>query len=129
MLAWEDEYRTGIEEIDAEHVTLLALLNQLGAHIATSRTGEGLEDVLNALATSLDWHFAHEETLMRSWSYPGLEEHAARHREFETGFSRLRGGNPGVAAVTLREFVLAWLLDHMAADAAYAAFVTGRRKG
>lgn len=128
MFVWEDDYKIGQEEMDAEHLILFALLNQLDVNIHADRAGDCLNDVLNALGAYIDYHFAHEEALMRSWNYPGLETHSAMHKEFIHELAGLRaqvkGDDALKSALKVRGFVLDWLLGHiLETDVDYAAFM------
>lgn len=133
MLAWEDGYKIGQGEMDAEHLILFSLLNQLNININADMAHDCVGDVLAALGAYIDYHFAHEEALMKAWGYPGLAEHSARHHEFMNEVSRLRqqaeGGDMLKTALRVRGFVLEWLLNHILdVDAEYAAFIAGKAK-
>lgn len=128
MLVWEGEYKIGNEEMDAQHLILFALLNQLTINIDSDRASECLHDVMTALGDYIDYHFAHEEALMRSWNYPGLETHSAMHKEFIHELAGLRaqvtGSDALKAALKVRGFVLDWLLGHiLETDVDYAAYM------
>lgn len=128
MLVWEDGYKTGIEEMDAEHLVLFALLNQLDVNINDDSAGECLGDVLNALGAYIEYHFAHEEALLKAWNYPGLTAHSALHHQFTQEVAHLRGqaleGGALPAALKVRAFVMDWLLGHiLEKDVAYASFI------
>lgn len=131
MLVWEDGYKTGIDEMDAEHLVLFALLNQLDVNINDDSAGACLGDVMNALDAYVEYHFAHEEALLKAWNYPGLTAHAALHHRFRQDVARLRGqaltGGAHQAALKVRAFVLDWLLGHiLEKDVAYASFIAGK---
>jgi len=131
MLVWDKSYKIGQEEMDGEHLILFALLNQLNININDDRAGECVGDVLNALGSYIDYHFAHEEALMRSCGYPGLDAHAAKHQEFVQELSLLRekakGADALQAALKVRAFVLDWLLGHiLETDVDYAGFMAGQ---
>jgi hemerythrin len=133
MLVWEGEYKIGNEEMDAQHLILFALLNQLTANIDNGRASECLQDVMNALGGYIDYHFAHEEALMKAWDYPSLDEHAAKHVQFVAEVKHLQslvaGHDAHKAAVRVRAFVLDWLLSHiLGADAHYARFIAEKSK-
>ncbi|MEW5727832.1 MAG: hemerythrin family protein [Pseudomonadota bacterium] len=132
MLVWEEGYKIGHEEMDAEHLILFSLLNQLDTNINADMAGDCVADVVRALGAYIDYHFAHEEALMRSWGYPGLEAHSAKHHDFMGELARLRrdalSGDNLTAALRLRGFVLEWLLGHiLAEDAEYARFIAAAR--
>ncbi|MBX9635463.1 MAG: hemerythrin family protein [Magnetospirillum sp.] len=128
MFVWENGYKIGQEEMDGEHLILFALLNQLDVNINDDRADDCIQDVLSALGTYIDYHFAHEEALMRAWNYPGLEAHSALHQKFIAEVSLMRaqvtGDNALKAALKVRGFVLDWLLGHiLETDVEYAAFM------
>ncbi|HLO79295.1 MAG TPA: hemerythrin family protein [Magnetospirillum sp.] len=132
MLVWEEEYKIGNDEMDAQHLILFALLNQMTVNIDSGRPGDCLQDVLTALGAYIDYHFAHEEALMKEWGYPGLEEHAAGHAQFVAEVKRLQslvsGAEVNKAAVRVRAFVLDWLLGHiLKTDADYARFINEKK--
>lgn len=133
MLVWEDGYKIGQGEMDAEHLILFSLLNQLDVNINADMAGDCVSDVLAALGAYIDYHFAHEEALMKAWGYPRLEEHSAKHHEFMNEVSRLRESAKGEdvlkAALRVRGFVLQWLLSHiLEVDADYANFIADKAK-
>ncbi|HSV30363.1 MAG TPA: hemerythrin family protein [Candidatus Omnitrophota bacterium] len=133
MLVWEEGYKIGQEEMDAEHLILFSILNQLNINIQNDMAGACVADVLGALGSYIDYHFAHEEALMKSWGYPGLEGHSAKHHEFMNEIARLRreadGGDMLQAGLKVRAFVLDWLLSHiLESDAEYAAFIAAKAK-
>lgn len=131
MLVWEEEYKIGNEEMDAQHLILFALLNQLTVNIDSDRAGDCLRDVMNALGAYIDYHFAHEEALMKAWNYPGLDEHAAKHTQFVAEVKRLQAmaqdADPHKAAIRVRAFVLDWLLGHiLGSDVEYARHIAAQ---
>lgn len=131
MLVWEGEYKIGNEDMDAQHLVLFALLNQLTVNIDSDRAGDCLADVMRALNGYIEFHFAHEEALMKAWDYPGLDEHSAKHMQFVAEVHRLQslveGGDAHKAAVRVRAFVLDWLLGHiLGVDADYARFIAAK---
>ena len=131
MLVWEDEYKIGNEEMDAQHLILFALLNQLTVNIDNDRAGECLADVITALGGYIDYHFAHEEALMRAWDYPDIDAHSAKHVQFAAEVKHLQAqahsGDMHKVAIRVRAFVLDWLLGHiLGSDREYAAFIASK---
>lgn len=133
MLVWEEAYKIGQAEMDSEHLILFSILNQLDINIDNDMAKACVSDVLGALKSYIDYHFAHEEALMRSYDYPRLDEHAAMHRDFVEQVVRLRerlagaGTDPQHAALKVRSFVLDWLLNHiLAADQDYSKFIKSK---
>lgn len=126
MLVWEQTYKTGVPAMDAEHLILFSLLNQIDINIEKNEVG-CLNDVLGALETYIDYHFAHEEELLLAKGFPDLPRHAEVHRKFlaEVRALRDRVAEDDVliaAAMRIRFLVMGWLIDHILEDdVAYAA--------
>lgn len=128
MLIWESGYKIGHADMDAEHLILFSLLNQLDTNITAGKTDECLLDVLIALGTYMNYHFAHEEALMKSFGYPDLQPHAAMHQDFMVEVSYLqeqaRTDDAVKIATKARQFIRDWLISHiLATDSDYAQFV------
>jgi hemerythrin len=131
MLVWEDGYKIGHDEMDAEHLTLIALLNQLDIGINNDVPAHSIIEVLGALGDYLAYHFSHEEALMEHVGYPNFLGHLAEHQRFTPRFNQLceeaEAGNALQAALKVRGLVIDWLLNHiLTSDADYARFIAGK---
>lgn len=117
MLTWSDEYRIGHQEMDGEHITLFALLNQLDINIGANDSATCVGDLLRALLSYISFHFAHEEALMAAYGYPNLPQHTSAHEALIAETCRLgqRAGSVDGKAVALeiRGFVRDWLPRHI----------------
>jgi len=130
MFEWENDYKIGIPEMDAEHLVLFALINQIEINVNGEKAEDCLSDVLGALLTYVSFHFSREQELMAQHNYPGYVDHVRQHEEFTSTVQRLaeegRGGGLE-AALRLRGVVLNWLINHiLRADADYASFIRGK---
>jgi hemerythrin len=131
MLAWEEGYKIGYPEMDAEHLILFALLNQLDININDDMAAACVSDILAALSSYIDFHFRNEEEVMRKANYPGIEGHIATHRRFVTEIDVLAQASiqcdPQKCALKIRSFVLDWLLNHiLESDAEYVRHIAGQ---
>lgn len=79
LLAWRDEFRIGIDEVDEEHEQLIGLINALHAALRGERSGERVEEFLGEIYADISAHFALEERIMRSHRYDALAAHKADH--------------------------------------------------
>ena len=115
MLVWSEGYSVGVQRIDADHVTLLALLNQLHINLAEEKSEQALAPVLAALLNYADTHFRFEERVMERFGYPDRETHRATHDAFrgkvETLLSEV--GSEEDVARKLRAVLNTWLLNHI----------------
>ena len=49
IFVWSDKYNTGLAEVDAQHRTLVALLNELISHLALQAPAPAIEEVFARL--------------------------------------------------------------------------------
>ena len=115
-LEWNDSYRTGIIEIDAQHTKLFGLYNDL---VSSIYKGEGLKDLKKCLLDLIDYaivHFATEEAYMQKYSYPAIEYHKTEHKELreKTYFlsKDFEAGKP-VLTMDVLDFLKKWLAHHV----------------
>lgn len=74
-------YGLDVPEMDAEHRTLIGLMNRLHAsHRANAGTAQ-LNSELDALVKYTVKHFADEEAYMAKTGHPGLKTHAGIHKQ------------------------------------------------
>ena len=130
MFEWEEDYKIGLPAMDAEHLVLFALINQIEINVNGEKADECLRDVLGALLSYVTFHFANEQELMAAHGYPGLADHIRQHEEFSRTVHELAkaGAEGGLeAALKLRGVVLNWLINHiLRADVDYATFIRGK---
>ena len=117
-LQWRQEFMVGVEEVDAQHRQLFAMLSRLHAAIEQQAADTDLGEILDDLVVYLKEHFSCEEELLKS--HPGWEEHHRQHWQFTEkvlGFlwqlkrSEGRGGN-GLAR-EMYEYLCHWLQEHI----------------
>ena len=127
---WGKEFKTGIPEMDCEHVMLLSIYNQLCSVIDNEKEHEALDDIMNALVTYIKVHFQHEEEMLEKVGYFALAEHRKAHKALTTSLDNIydaycETGDFSVAR-NLRSLVLSWLAGHILKDdKAYGAAILG----
>jgi hemerythrin len=108
VIEWREGFRTGIDEIDAEHQQLFAMVKRLDA----SNVKQMMDDVVEYVVT----HFTHEEALMERSGYPGLQRHVEMHENLAvrvSGFLVGGAGWPEQRVQELRTFLNKWLVGHI----------------
>lgn len=110
--------RTGISELDAQHLTLVELLNRLIIWINQGMGVAATFDAVCALEEYVKSHFRYEEQYMLTHGYPDYEAHALMHLDIENQLSDLTarvyaGEN---ATQELVGFVRNWIREHIAED-------------
>ena len=78
LIAWRTDFETGIPDVDHEHRTLVALINELPDALDAG-PGVAARDVLGDIHAGISAHFALEERLMRESRYDEYREHKADH--------------------------------------------------
>lgn len=73
-------YRTGVEQIDAEHYTLLMLMEAIETNADATIDENRLQ--IAAVASLFQQHLQHEEAYMDSIDYPYAVYHKQHHAEF-----------------------------------------------
>ncbi len=121
-IQWKDRYSVHYKEIDAQHRSLLAILNEIVDLLAREPDGEQIGEIFHSLCQYALTHFATEERYLEAAGYPGLVAHRALHAAFIDRLLELNQGEADsrLLAETL-VFVKSWLLDHiLKADQDYA---------
>lgn len=90
-LHWCDDYRVGHPVIDEQHRRIIDLCEAMGRARFDSSADDMAMLVVIELGEYIHYHFAEEERLMARAFYPGLEAHAAVHREFTEKVERMMG--------------------------------------
>ena len=135
IFPWNHNFDTGIEEIDAQHRTLVQLLNELAGHVAFQTDPVRLGQILAGLEDYAAYHFEFEEGIWNA--YIGDDE-LARHRTAHAGFAaKVRALTQDKDVRTTDEvihdalaFVARWLAAHiLESDRRLAYVVLNMRSG
>jgi len=126
FVEWSDALSVGIEEIDAQHMVLVGLVNEMHDAIHNRHGSEVVESILKRLTEYTRIHFAVEESLMRILGYPGYEPHKAEHEALLKNIQGLKDkveSNKTAIGFELMHFLRVWLTKHiMQSDQRYADF-------
>ncbi len=83
---WREEYRIGVEAIDAQHMELFAKVEGLLQIAMTEGEENNRKECLELLRFLIDYtvhHFETEEAFQRAQGYVSYEEHIKIHRQFK----------------------------------------------
>jgi hemerythrin len=107
-IAWRDQFRVDIPQVDAEHKRLFALVKALSLESADETVEELLEYVV--------LHFSNEQELMERSGYPGFDQHLKLHEEFGAHVADFLGSGDAWTedrVQELRRFLNRWLIGHI----------------
>lgn len=129
-LTWSERMSVGVPLLDADHKTLIGLINHLQRAIGDQEEHVAVVSVLHSMEDYAAHHFAREEKMMETCRYPLLERHHEAHDAFA---AKVRGllarydENPdGVRARDCLSFLNSWLIDHICTtDMNYRSWVIG----
>ncbi|MDO9601750.1 MAG: hemerythrin family protein, partial [Rhodocyclaceae bacterium] len=115
---WDARYETGLAEVDAQHKSLVEIINHLGELRASGGSVADLTAALGALADYAKYHFSAEDALMQA---AGISpEHSTTHRREHAQFldhinqiSEEAQGDVMLAIDLLLRYLVKWLAFHI----------------
>ena len=120
IFPWNENFNTGLEEIDSQHQRLVSILNELAMHLAFKpEDGPALNNILNDLVDYTHYHFQTEEAIWHR--HMSGDEDEQRHHQYHETFieallkSRQAADNlpPDVLTRDLLAFLTRWLASHI----------------
>lgn len=127
FIDWTEGLAVGIPMIDAQHKTLIGLINRLEEARAAGAARDALSGIIGELLAYAATHFRDEEALFDAAGYPESRPHKAEHAAFTArmdGFSRDFGAGRASPDAELLGFLKSWLTRHIAfSDRKYRPYV------
>jgi hemerythrin len=120
-LKWDSNYLIGDEIIDAQHLKLFQLVNDLIRSCEDGTGVEKLNETLGFLVVYTMQHFGDEEALQIKYNYPLYEEHKKAHEEFKVTVGELvqrfkDGGSSSELNRDITRIAIKWLIGHILND-------------
>lgn len=119
MLYWNSQqFLTGIESIDRQHMALFKILNDFHEGSSHGIDQDKVLEMLQFLEEYARNHFNDEEALMAQYQYPGIEEQKEFHRIFIADSAEFRreyeasGANLKLA-ISIFSRLGNWLAEHI----------------
>jgi len=119
VFRWDQNFETGLNEVDNQHQHLVRVTNQFGNLLSEDEvTAADLEEVFAELIAYTQYHFEEEEKLMVSKSLDNrfLEQHQGEHQGFlrEVGqLHREKALGSTESNLYLFKFLMNWLIFHI----------------
>lgn len=113
-IEFNNDLKTGIEEIDSQHQFLFEAINKL---VSEKPRKDNIWDVLLDIQKYACIHFDTEESYMAKFQYPAKEHHTKEHAKFLAKFSELKvlfneSGFSKIFVGELQDFLIDWILTH-----------------
>jgi hemerythrin-like metal-binding protein/PAS domain S-box-containing protein len=129
IFPWNDNFNTGVPEIDEQHRQLVQLLNTLASHVAFNSDIPELNVIFDKLADYAAYHFQTEEAIWHRYFQNDVIEttHKDVHNQFIQTVLKLReeGNSKAVDEVIsdILGFLARWLASHILETDRYLAMV------
>lgn len=120
----------GVHTLDADHKTLIGLINSLQRSIGDDEEYATVGSVLRALEEYVAHHFAREERVLELCRYPNMDSHRAMHRRLTDQVGALKAAYEAdpdsLRARRVLDFLNKWLIEHIcSSDMDYRPWVVG----
>ncbi len=125
LLTWSDKFSVNVKQFDDQHKKLIDIVNRLHDAMKVGKGKEVLGEVLNALITYTQTHFAAEEKLMKGNNYPAYEQHKKEHNQLVMQVLDVQKQFQGGVALSqpVMSFLKSWLENHIqGTDRQYGPF-------
>jgi hemerythrin len=119
LVTWSSTYSVGVKSIDAQHMELINLVNDMYNHIAGDEKAERayFKNVIHQTVEYVKAQFAAEEKILLASKYPGYAEHKKAHDLFIlTVLENIRDYEDGkkINLAAFTHFLKDWILTHIA---------------
>lgn len=128
LIIWSSDYSVGVDALDADHIVVASLINQIDDAKQSGSDEGAVGRVLKVLLDHAYAHFAREEALLEEHGYPHLAQHRKEHRLLEYQLHELydeytRTPAPDISR-EIMELLNYWLIEHiLKVDMHYKAFL------
>lgn len=87
---WDDEFATGIAEIDTQHKNIISTVNSLCNSVHNHQSKSEIKEFLEELDLYMSIHFETEENYMKQYNFPNILEHKEAHNYFRETYEQIR---------------------------------------
>ena len=135
IFPWDDNFKTGLPQIDDQHRVLVSLLNKLASHVAFRSGTLSLEEVFDALTDYTIYHFKSEEAIWADVFADdhSMAEHLAVHEHFIQTLNTLKVARKKApfdqVAHDALDFLTRWLASHILEKDRFMAYTVLAMQG
>ena len=122
----------GVWQLDADHIVLVGLINQLYDAMSKGQGKELVDTILAALKEYTASHFTREEAMMKAHKYPNFDEHKEYHetliKHLNLFAAKYALDKDSVSEQEIADFLQGWLVNHIRkADFGYKSYMPDQR--
>lgn len=118
-IEWSDKYVLNNEILDAEHKTVINILNNLLDDADAENRSEIINESLYKLLEHIEIHFKHEEEIMAKCNYPKLEQQKKSHQKFHKEvvmFCKTAMTDEKKVVKSLIMLLMTWVTHHISVE-------------
>jgi len=113
---WTKDFSVKVSLMDDEHKVLFDLINDLNNAMIDGESGKTIGKILDALIEYTEYHFGHEEEMLKKISYPNIAEQEKAHRAFVNKMKEFKTEMESgeiLLSVKIIDFLKDWLVSHI----------------
>lgn len=123
---WSDDFSVKVSLMDDEHKVLFKLINDLNSAMIDGQSSREIARILDSLIDYTEYHFNHEEEMLKKISYPNISEQEKYHKIFVDKmkeFKKELESGEVLLSVKMIDFLKDWLVSHIVnIDTKYSGF-------
>jgi hemerythrin len=119
FITFDDRFKLGHPEIDAQHASLFDAVNKLYDAMAAGKARQELGGILAFLRDYTVMHFQAEEGLMKQSAYPAYPEHKRFHDDLTRQVLELEAKHQAgsmTLSLSVMNFLKDWLAQHISME-------------
>jgi hemerythrin len=126
LITWNDSFSVNVAELDEQHKTLIALINDLNDAMSVGKGRDVLGRILNDLSAYTATHFRTEERYFAQYKYPDTFNHRIEHIAFAKKVAQFSeayaNGNIPLTTEVLKRISDWWKHHILETDKKYSQF-------
>lgn len=125
-IVWSNEYSVGNGRMDAQHLKMARMINEIIVHHESDADDEFTSELLSSLTEYCLQHLAEEEDLLVKHGYPDFEEHLQSHNAFRQKIVQFcTASSTGLEILpTVLAYLVEWWQQHIGEeDRRYRAYL------
>lgn len=123
---WSDDFSVKVSLMDDEHKVLFKLINDLNSAMIDGQSSKEIGRILDSLIDYTEYHFNHEEEMLKKIAYPNISEQEKYHKMFVNkmkDFKNEMESGEVLLSVKMIDFLKDWLVSHIVnIDTKYSGF-------
>ncbi|MAD40941.1 MAG: hypothetical protein CL623_00910 [Arcobacter sp.] len=129
IFPWDEQFNTGLKEVDNQHRKLVEILNHLASSIAYNATEDALNNIFDELTSYTIYHFETEESIWKHYlpNDPLDSKHQDIHKSFVNTVLKLKSKQNSKPLCELAEealgFLTRWLASHILETDRHMAYI------